>query len=291
MSPMEFPPELDLAFYRASNADLRIFSDARLAAHFDEYGRNEGRAGSAAARRDDFIKLVPRAGLVLEIGPWFKPALRGPHVRYFDVWDTETSKRNAASVGGDPADCPDIHYVSPNSDLSMIPERFGAVISSHVIEHQPDFIRHLNAVADLLLDSGWYFLLVPDKRYCFDYFMPVSTIADVLDANIRKRVLHDPRNILEYGLLRTHNEPMRHWEGDHGKPRMAEDFGVVQPAIDEASRYDQGYIDTHAWRLTPEVFRALLNDLRNIGLTNMVPARVYNTVRGSSEFAAILQKM
>jgi SAM-dependent methyltransferase len=284
------PAELDCDFYRRSNADLRGFTYQQLADHFVQFGLKEGRPGSEAAMRDGLLKLVPPSGLVLEIGPWFTPTVRGPRVRYFDVFDTDELRRRAKDSGGNPDDCPEVHYVSPLADLSVIPDMFSAGISSHVIEHQPDLVRHLNKVADLLEPGGLYFLMIPDKRYCFDHFLPVSTIADVLDAHIRKRMLHDPKSILEYRLLRTHNEPMRHWKGDHGFRLIDENPNIIQEAIIEASRYDQEYIDCHAWRFTPDTFRSIITTLSNLKLTPMEPLRVYNSVRGTSEFTAILQK-
>jgi SAM-dependent methyltransferase len=284
------PAEFDCDFYRRSNADLRSFTDQQLADHFVQFGLKEGRPGSEAAMRKGLLRMVPSSGLILEIAPWFKPTVRGPRVRYFDVFDTDELRRRAKNNDANPNDCPEVHYVSPLADLSVIPDIFSATISSHVIEHQPDLVRHLNKVADLLEPGGLYFLMTPDKRYCFDHFLPVSTIADVLDAHIRKRLLHDPRSILEYRLLRTHNEPMRHWNGDHGSRIIDESTDIIHEAITEASRYDLEYIDCHAWRFTPDTFRSIVATLASLKLTPMEPLRVYNSVRGTSEFTAILQK-
>ena len=60
---------------------------------------------------------------------------------------------------------------------------FGAFIASHVIEHTTDFIGFLDAAATLLAPDGVVILAVPDKRYCFDYFRPLTTTGKVLDAH------------------------------------------------------------------------------------------------------------
>lgn len=93
---------LDLDFYAARYPDLKGFSDARLLAHFLNFGVKEGRAGCAEAFRSGFVKLIPKTGLVLEIGPFNKPILSGPNVRYFDVLDRDALKARAAKVGRDP---------------------------------------------------------------------------------------------------------------------------------------------------------------------------------------------
>jgi SAM-dependent methyltransferase len=287
---LTMPPELDLDFYRRANTDLHGFTDQQLADHFVQFGLKEGRPGSEAATREGLLRLVPASGLILEIAPWFKPTVRGPRVRYFDIFEINELRRRAKESGGNPADCPEVHYISPVADLSIVPDKFSAIISSHVIEHQPDLVMHLNKVADLLEPRGLYFLMAPDKRYCFDHFIPTSTIADVLDAHIRRRIRHDPKNILEYRLMRTHNEPMRHWNGDHGTRLIDESSHIVREALAEASRYDQEYIDCHAWRFTPDSFRNIIATLSSLKLTPMNPLRVYNSVLGTVEFTAILQK-
>jgi SAM-dependent methyltransferase len=287
---IEKPPAFDPAYYRLANPDLRHMTDQQLLDHFRQYGESEGRAASAAAKREHFLELIPRGQPLLEIGPWYKPAIVGPHVRYCDVFSRDELMKRAADLGGNPESCPEIHYVLKTGDLSAIPDRFSAVFSSHSIEHQPDLVRHLQAVGNLLLDGGCYFLIVPDKRYCFDHFIAESTIADVLDTHLRKVRRHEPRRILEYRLLRTHNDSLRHWQGDHERPLIEGDPALLERAIQEASIYDQTYIDTHAWRFTPVNFSALTETIFRLGLSGLKPIRVYNTPHGRNEFTAILQK-
>jgi SAM-dependent methyltransferase len=289
--PDEKPPVFDPAYYRLANPDLRQMTDQQLLDHFRQYGESEGRAASAPAKREHFLELIPRGQPLLEIGPWYKPAIVGPHVRYCDVFSRDELMKRAADLGGNPESCPEIHYVLKTGDLSAIPDRFAAVFSSHSIEHQPDLVKHLQAVGNLLLDGGCYFLIVPDKRYCFDHFIAESTIADVLDTHLRKVTRHEPRRILEYRLLRTHNDSLRHWQGDHERPLIEADPALLERAIREASIYDQTYIDTHAWRFTPVNFSALTETILRLGLSGLKPIRVYNTPHGRNEFTAILQKV
>ena len=109
----------------------------------------------------------------MEIGPFGQPVdFTGEHVRYADALSTEDLRSIAAVNGMDPARCPPIHYVVTEAPLEAIPECFATVFSSHCIEHQPDLVQHLQAVGELLEPGGSYFLIVPDKRYCFDHFRP-----------------------------------------------------------------------------------------------------------------------
>ena len=62
------------------------------------------------------------------------------------------------------------------------------IIASHVIEHIPDLISYFQQCEALLKPDGILSLIIPDKRYCFDYFSPISTTGNLLDAYAEKRV-------------------------------------------------------------------------------------------------------
>jgi SAM-dependent methyltransferase len=286
------PAEFDWRFYRACYRDLRTFDPEQLAAHYQQYGKKEGRCASAAAIRENFIKLIPDSGAVLEIGPFYHPVTSGDKVRYFDVLDSAGLKMRAETIGADPKNIPSlIHYVSPTGELSSVPDRFEAVISSHCIEHQPDLIKHLQDVAELLVDRGCYFLLIPNKRYCFDHFIDETTIADVIDAHVEHRRVHALRSVIEHRALTTHNDAARHWRGDHADP----DYGLTiaertRRALGEFTAASGNYIDVHAWQFTPESFREITALLCRLGYSSMRPLRVYDSPYGTHEFTAILQK-
>ena len=279
---------LDTAFYRSCYPDLAEFNDDFLRSHYETHGRNEGRIPFGGAARESFLKMVPRSGLVLEIGPFARPSLDGAHVRYADVMSATTIKSIAAAHGMDPALCPTIHYLLTETPLEAIPERFTAVFSSHCIEHQPDLIGHFQAVSDLLEPGGSYFLIVPDKRYCFDHFRSESTIGDIATAYVEKRKRHDLRSFISHNIMMTHNDSHRHWAGDHGEPVIS----FSPTCIDDATRAfrsaKENYLDTHAWQFTPKSFDAICSILYRHGLTRLKPLAIYPTLFNRNEFCAIL---
>jgi hypothetical protein len=164
---------------------------------------------------------------------------------------------------------------------------FKGCVSSHNIEHQPDIIGHLQSIESILLSGGRYVLFVPDKRYCFDHFINESTIAEILDAQGRKR--HTLRSVIEHRAFVTHNDTARHWIGDHGAPLMAVNPAVLSQAINEFEATNAGYIDVHAWQFTPESFEANINALKALNLTNFMIERLDHAKRGQNEFCAILR--
>lgn len=283
---MVLPPEFDAAVYRGNSADLAGLSNAEAEAHWRAKGVRRGRSASPYATAKAFLSLIPRDGPVLEIGPFARPRLFGDHVRWFDVLDRDGLIARAKSKGRPWKGVPPIHWSSPTGDLGVVDETFDHVFSSHCIEHQPDLIAHLNAVERLLRPGGLYWLVVPDKRFCFDHFAPETDLAAVLAAHLDPRPVHARENVLRARLGATHNDAERHWAGDHGAPapspaRLAETLSEIDAA-------DGGYIDVHAWRFTPEGFRVLTTQLADVGQTALRPLRVWATPRNRQEFCGVL---
>jgi SAM-dependent methyltransferase len=289
-SAESFAPELDVDYYRSSNADLANFTSSDLVQHFLHCGKAEGRAGSPLSFREQFLPAMSQVADTLEIGPFCGPLLRGPHVRYFDIADREALIEKAVALQYPFTDAPQIDYVSPTGNLDVVDTDFEQVFSSHCIEHQPDLARHLGQVSEVLRSGGRYYVIAPDKRFCFDHYLAVSTIADVLGANIERRSLHYAKSVLEHRLITTHNDPLRHWQGDHGDPAYKGAGNSIQSAIEHIQNNLNVYMDTHAWHFTPDVFREICSQLYQLGLSQLKVERIYNTPFGRFEFCAILSK-
>lgn len=249
--------------------------------------------GKSLLKEEMFAKRIRSTDIILEIGPFTRPNVRSPNVRYFDVMDRIGLLRRAEILDF-PRDCPvDIDFVSPNGDLSIVPsEQFDVVLSSHCIEHQPDLISHLRNVWRVLKPGGSYLLVVPDKRYCFDHFFKPSSVSAVIEAHRESRKLHTMANVVSHRTMTTHNDAGRHWAGDHGAPSMLLDPGLENRVIAEyAARTANGeYIDTHAWQFTPASFHRIMWALRFAGIIKLWPRRVYQTPKNMFEFCAILSR-
>jgi SAM-dependent methyltransferase len=288
--PESLAPEMDPSFYRSRHADLASFDDSALLRHFERHGRGEGRCASPAAHRVGFIAQIPIAGPVLEIGCGVRPALRGDRIRYFEILNRAGLIERALRAGDSGGGCPDIHYVSPTGDLAIVAEQFDAAFSSHCIEHVPDLVAHLQGVTSLLRLGGRYFLLVPDKRYCFDALLPPSTMDEVLQAYAERRHVHTESKIREHYTGTTHNDPVRHWRGDSLDPTLAdrhEERAATARRVYETA--NSGYVDIHAWQFTPDSFRAIVGGLFARDLIRLQVERVYDTVHGENEFGAVLR--
>lgn len=242
--------------------------------------------------RNDFLKLVSaQAGSFLEIGPFTNPFLRGPNVAYFDVLDRTGLLKRAQLVNYPIADVnavPEIDFVSPIGDLSIIKRVFNTLFSSHCVEHQPDLIKHLQQVSALLTSEGRYFLIIPDKRYCHDALLPESSIASVLEAHHQNRKIHTMKSVIEHQALTTHNDARRHWLGDHGK--LSETAKKAESAMNAFVKADGEYMDVHAWQFTPQSFSEIIHILNLTNYIDFVVEQIYPTPVATLEFYAVLKK-
>jgi SAM-dependent methyltransferase len=239
--------------------------------------------------RSALLAQVAETDRVLEIGPFDSPIIRGSHVSYFDVLDTEGLQKRAKELGRNAAGVPPINYVSSTGNLGNIPAVFDVVLSCHAVEHQPDLIKHLNDIQEILRPAGRYMLIVPDKRFTFDYFLPETSVHDIKIAHTEKRTVHSPDAVMAHFLKTTHNRTWLHWIGLHGKPQVSEDQRSF--AVKSGMRATAGeYIDVHAWIFNPLSFLTAIKALRESGLISFTTIDIYETEFLEGEFFAILTK-
>jgi 2-polyprenyl-3-methyl-5-hydroxy-6-metoxy-1,4-benzoquinol methylase len=138
------------------------------------------------------------------------------------------------------------------------------IIASHLIEHTPDFISFLKQCEEVLQEDGLVSLVVPDIRYHFDYFRPITGISKVIDAYFQKNVIHTAGTAAEYHLNCSVRDGRISWEeGNTGE------FALLYTP-DEAEKEMQKvinnkeYLDLHSWSFTPTSFRLLIQDLNDL---------------------------
>jgi hypothetical protein len=280
-----FPLDFDLSTYKKYK-DLSSLSDKELYSHYYSYGNNEGRICCAVSDRTSLLKSIPSNVSCLEIGPFDAPVLIGDNVKYADVMDKEGLEIRARNIGRF-GSVPFIHYVIPTFNIKDINEKFDVILSCHSIEHQVCLVRHLQNVSSLLNKNGYYIVICPDKRFCFDHFISETTIADVLEMYNANRSNHSLRSVLEHRSLTCHNDSVMHWKGDHGSPSI--DVGSIKNALSEYQN-TTGYIDVHSMQFTPASFSIVVSLLNELKLTDFVVERLYSTIFGSNEFFVVLKK-
>jgi SAM-dependent methyltransferase len=166
---------------------------------------------------------------------------------------------------------------------------FDTVIASHAIEHMPDFIGFFNAAAKLLKPTGTVALAVPDKRYCFDFFRPVSMAGEVIEAHLLRLSRHARRTAFNHAAHIVSGDSKVAW-GQHPVTQF-EFLNPLKAATRALAKWtddpDEPYKDYHAWQYTPASFELLILELGLVGTLDWHVVTVFPTE--GSEFIALLQ--
>jgi SAM-dependent methyltransferase len=285
---------LDISYYRETYEDLNPYDYPATIKHYTLYGSEEGRTGSPYSTRESFGQYIMdncKNQSILEIGPFTRPLVKGPNVKYADIYDTETNKKRAENFDYDPKLICDIDYVS---EIKDIPDKFDVVVTSHLIEHIPNLVKHLNEIYNLLNSNGRYCIVIPDHRFCFDGNLPTSTIGDVLEAFYADRKEISLKNIIHHYSMKTHNDTLEHWNFHNSYVRrlyIPTDAVKVMNALIKYSNADKEFLaDAHAWYFTPFAFSDIVNCLIKLDLIKFKRVMCNGTVENNQEFTCILEK-
>ena len=239
-------------------------------------------------RREQILKHVTKDKKGLEIGPWFAPLApkrEGYNCLSLDVFDTETLRKKAEQ---DPA--------IPKSSIPLIEEvdilgtatdiedaiaardaagTFDYIISSHNFEHLPNPVRFLRGCQKALKPGGYLSMAVPDKRACFDYFRPISTLGALLEAYLEERDRPTLVQLFDYLTYHSRYQSDEHELGSFPidlDPRKIVPIRTLKAAYDSLLKALEGndacYRDTHCWVFTPTSFHVSMLDLAFIGLSH-----------------------
>lgn len=237
------------------------------------------------SRNDRIFADIDRKGLGLEIGPSYNPVAprrAGFNVEIIDHLDRAGLVEKYAAHGVDTNQIEDVDHVwngEPLSELIGKTGHYDWIIASHVIEHVPDLVGFLSECRKLLKPTGILSLAVPDKRYCFDYYRPVSSTGDALQAHIDKRERHPPGWVFDYFSSAASLKDAITWvAGSRGEPRHIHSVDAARDFLNLAQQADAPYIDIHAWRFTPSSFRLIMHDLQQLQLIDLSESSFFDTV-------------
>ncbi|TCT00302.1 methyltransferase family protein [Pseudofulvimonas gallinarii] len=236
-------------------------------------------------RNDRIFAHIDRRGLGLEIGPSYNPIApkrAGFNVETVDHMDQAGLVAKYTGHGVDTSAIEKVDYVwqgQPLSELIGQEGRYDWIIASHVIEHVPDLVGFLGECRKLLKPTGTLSLAIPDKRYCFDYFRPLSSTGDALQAHLEKRSRHPAGWVFDYFSSASALDGAITWvAGTRGDVRHLHSLEEARNFFQLAQQTDAPYIDIHAWRFTPSSFRLIVHELQQLDLIDLAESCFFDSV-------------
>lgn len=226
----------------------------------------------------DRVRLAEGRGL--EISPGAAPLLLREAARELiycdkvggDAW------RNVYGARGDMMNS-DVVLGDRRLDEVFPPAHFDYVVSSHVLEHIPDFIGFFKSVEIVLRRGGDLVMLVPDKRYTFDVLRRPSSVEEIERAH-RDQLTHPSYEmVLDFFTNIDHDaEAAALWRGDYrARPSYPN-------ALDKARSVNLEDADVHCWVFTPENLRSLMEHVVATHTPSLTVLDVSETPVGGNEF-------
>lgn len=157
------------------------------------------------------------------------------------------------------------------AELTGKKDYYDWIIASHVIEHVPNLVGFINSCDEILNETGVLSLAVPDVRFCFDHFRPISGLSKVVDAHYQKHTVHTPGSVAEFNLNLVKRDDLPGW-GENTLLKDRYSFtNSREKVLEYLDRSVNGgdYLDCHAWCFTPHSFRLIIADLYDLGLIKM----------------------
>jgi len=246
-------------------------------------------------RKEKILFLCDLNGNGLEIGPSFNPVVtkkEGYNVEIIDHLDREGLIKKYYGSGLNLDNIEKVDYVwkgEKYAELTGKKDYYDYIIASHVIEHTCDMITFLNDCSELLKKNGVLSLAIPDKRFVFDCFRPITNISKVIDSYFAKHTLHTPGSVCDFYLNTYSNDNRIVWDASIPLSNLCLSHKVDRIKEGLKDSLDRkGYIDIHNWVFTKSSFELLIHDLNFLGFIQLSIAKSFHTVGG--EFYVSLKK-
>src|SRR5689334_17671755 len=131
-------------------------------------------------REEKVLDKIDKKGIGLEIGPSHAPLApkrKGFNVHIIDHMSKDELVKKYTGHSVELNNIEEVDYIWSGDSYAELTGKtnfYDWIIASHLIEHTPDLISFLKQCEEVLKDEGVLSLVVPDIRYHFDYFRPIT---------------------------------------------------------------------------------------------------------------------
>jgi hypothetical protein len=226
-------------------------------------------------RTDKILSKLVRSGYGMEIGPSYNPIAPKREGFTVDIIDhmSRQSLLEKYRGFGVPDDrlalIEDVDYIWQGEEYGTLTGKthhYDWIIASHVVEHMPDLIAFFQQCDHVMKGTGILSLVVPDMRYCFDHFRPLSSLSSVIDKHMSNDERHSPGTAAEFYLNAVSRGDKILWsKKSTDEFKLAHSLDDALKAMKQAQR-GGAYEDYHSWCFVPHSFRLMIQDLHDLGL-------------------------
>lgn len=267
-----------------------------------DFSRFSVRRSGARDRRHLILRPADSPRKILEIGPLDKPIASSGG--FDDVYYSDRlSRRDLRDAFGqhpniDPDKIVDVHFVDRTGNLlEAVPAAhhgsFDLIIASHVLEHIPNPLAFILSLVTLLKPDGRIALALPDKRFCFDVFRPLTTTSAWLEASLEDRRKPSRRSLFDASAMAVAKDLSITWSRPGGRiddltfsgMALHDAYATFFLNNDDETENDR---DCHSGVYIPQSFALIIEECHSLGL---IPFRIAELVTNSNaEFFVHLEK-
>ncbi|WP_156387691.1 class I SAM-dependent methyltransferase [Methylobacterium sp. Leaf399] len=242
----------------------------------------------------------PAIHMGVEIGALNNPIIAPEFgiCEYVDYTDAANLRKQHAALPDRVAGIVDVHHVwSGNGSLADIVgngNRYDFAIASHVIEHVPNTLGWFRGIHEVLRAGGTFNLAIPDKRYTFDVNCPVSTIGQLIEADLLGYSKPSIRQMVDHCVHIAKIEPGDIWKNQIDPKGLAPYNGefalwIAETQAKQIAQEGQ-YFDSHCWIYTPQSFLSLIRQAVLLERFDFEITNFLNTEPDEFEFFVSLRK-
>jgi hypothetical protein len=200
----------------------------------------------------------------------------------------ELRERARAAPGHSPEFVAPVDYVLKTEGWENVPNGYDWIAAAHVIEHAPSMIDWLKSIGKKLKDQGILFLVIPDKRYTFDFFRPESTLGKIFQDHLHNKTAPGISEVFDgYYYSRTVN-PINIWENNR---QFDFDVQPTESALAIAQSTADGYIDVHCNIFSDKSFSIIIDVLCREGWVPFAVEEIGAVGPYELDFHCVLRKL